>query len=242
MEGRRVQVCYELLLGNGPRRPTNPRIEQGIDATKAGILTTRDRVTGDALPSKPTTHSAREVVEAGLAGAVSIGFVVWDHDPFNRANLPIVNENDGKVSRTRRVAHVDDSSRVEICLTLFSTVFCASSEERQAFLGEGEHSVEVQRQHFGPSLVLKIQPESQSLSKRENSNAGPYGIRVELLSPSCSGVIDQDVESLLLGRNLIHEPLNVGELLHIGCDWDAFSRAEGVEFLGGFFAIFGRSG
>jgi hypothetical protein len=56
-------------------------------------LTTRDGVASDALPSEPTAHSAREVVETGLAGAVGVSFVVRDHDPFNRTNLAMVNEH-----------------------------------------------------------------------------------------------------------------------------------------------------
>ena len=57
------------------------------------VLTTRDGVAGDTLPSEPTAHSAREVMETGLAGAIGVGFMVWDHDSFNRTNLAIVNEH-----------------------------------------------------------------------------------------------------------------------------------------------------
>jgi hypothetical protein len=46
-------------------------------------LTTCDGVAGDALPSEPTAHGAREVMETGLAGAVGVGFMVWDHDSFD---------------------------------------------------------------------------------------------------------------------------------------------------------------
>lgn len=73
------------------------RIQSRMGSKEAGrnqTLTTRDGVAGDALPSEPTAHSAREVVETGLAGAVGVSFVVRDHDPFNRTNLAIVNEHD----------------------------------------------------------------------------------------------------------------------------------------------------
>jgi hypothetical protein len=55
----------------------------------------------------------------------------------------------------RGSAHIDDTSRVEIGFTLFSTLVGGSSKERQALLGEGEHPVKVQRQDFGPSLILR---------------------------------------------------------------------------------------
>jgi len=61
---------------------------------EAKILTTRDGVAGDTLPSKPTAHGAREVMETGFAGAVGVGFMVWDHNSFNRTNLTNVNEHD----------------------------------------------------------------------------------------------------------------------------------------------------
>jgi hypothetical protein len=119
-------------------------------------LTTRDGVASDALPSEPTAHSAREVVETGLAGAVGVSFVVRDHDPFNRTNLAMVNEHNQWPREQRRgSAHIDDTSRVEIGFTLFSTLVGGSSKERQALLGEGEHPVKVQRQDFGPSLILR---------------------------------------------------------------------------------------
>ena len=61
---------------------------------EAEVLTTRDGVAGDTLPSESTAHDAREVVEPGLAGAVGISLMVWDHDSFNRTNLTIMNEHD----------------------------------------------------------------------------------------------------------------------------------------------------
>ena len=54
-----------------------------------------------------------------------------------------------------RSTHIYDTSRVEIGLALFSTLVGGSSKERQAFLGEGEYPVKVQRQDFSPSLVLR---------------------------------------------------------------------------------------
>ena len=69
-------------------------------------------------------------------------------------------------SRGREVAHVDDTSRIDIAFTVFSTVVCSCSKEGQAFLGESEHSVKVQRQDFGPSLVLSTTTGSQSPSKK----------------------------------------------------------------------------
>jgi hypothetical protein len=182
-------------------------------------------------------------MEAGFAGAVGVGFVVRDHDSFNRANLTIVNEhaNSFQTEGERGIAHVDDTSRVEVGFTLFSTLVCGSSKERQAFLGESEHSVKVQRQDFGPSLVLNHNDEN-SITVKENSERGTYGVSVELVSPSGSSVIDQDVKSLLLGRNLGHELVDVREFLHVCNDWDAFSGTESVELFGGFFAVFGRSG
>ena len=85
-----TNFCSGMDLGN-------QRIQSRTGSKEAGrnqILTTRDSVAGDALPSEPTAHSAREVVETGLAGAVGVSFVVWDHDPFNRTNLAIVNERE----------------------------------------------------------------------------------------------------------------------------------------------------
>lgn len=69
------------------------RSSEGTGVGKSDVLTARDGVAGDTLPSKSTAHSAREVVETGFAGAVRVGFVFWDHDSFDRANLTIVNEN-----------------------------------------------------------------------------------------------------------------------------------------------------
>ena len=50
------------------------------------------------------------------------------------------------------------------------------------------------------------------------------------------------MKNLLLGRNFVHELVDVRELLHVGRDWDAFSGTESGELFGGFFAVFGRSG
>ena len=58
------------------------------------VLTTRDGIASDTFPSEPAAHGAREVMETGLAGAVGVGFMVWDRDSFNRTNLTIVNEHD----------------------------------------------------------------------------------------------------------------------------------------------------
>jgi len=58
------------------------------------VLTTRDGIAGDTLPSEPTAHSAREVMETGFASTIGIGFVVRDHNPLNGANLMIVNKHD----------------------------------------------------------------------------------------------------------------------------------------------------
>lgn len=64
-----------------------------MKSVRLEVLTARDGVAGDTLPSEPTAHSARKVVQTGLASAVGVGFVVWDHDSFNRTNLTIVNEH-----------------------------------------------------------------------------------------------------------------------------------------------------
>ena len=82
----------------------------------------------------------------------------------------------------------------------------------------------------------------QSPSGEGRLGRGTHRVIIELVSPSGPGVIDQDMKGLLLGRNLVHELVDVGEVLHVGCDRDAFSRTKGVEFYGGFFAVFGRSG
>jgi len=145
--------------------------------------------------------------------------------------------------KRKEAAHVDDTSRVEIGSTILSSPICGSPKEWQAFLGEGEHSVEVQRQDFGPSLVLntprlKVQPPSREYLNTERT----YGVSVELVSPNGSSVVDEDVKCLFLGRDLAHEPVDLGELLHVGGDWNAFSGTESVELFGGFFAVFGRSG
>ena len=102
--------------------------------------------------------------------------------------------------------------------------------------------MKVQRQDFGPSLVLRSPHRRKSAAVEENLKVGTYGVRVDFVPPSGSSVVDQDVEGLLLGRNLVHEPVNVRELLHVGRDRDAFPGAESVELFGGFFALFGRSG
>ena len=77
------------------------------------------------------------------------------------------------LERDGRVTHVDDASRVDIAFTLFATLICRSSEERQAFLSESEHSVKVQRQDFRPSLVLKIPSKFSRL--QESSDVGRTG-------------------------------------------------------------------
>jgi len=78
------------------------------------------------------------------------------------------------LAREREIAHVDNAGRVEIGLTRFSTLSSGSSKERQAFLGESEHSVQVQRQDFGPSVVLRIPP--QKFNHRQgNLNIGHTG-------------------------------------------------------------------
>jgi len=59
---------------------------------ETGVLTARDSVAGDAFPSEPTAHSAREVMKTGLAGTVCVCFVVRDHDSFDRTNLTIATE------------------------------------------------------------------------------------------------------------------------------------------------------
>ena len=132
------------------------------------VLTTRNGVAGDTLPSEPTAHGAREVVETSLASTVGVGFMAWDHDSFNRTNLMIVNEHLVTSDQGKEIAHIDDTSRVEIRFTLFSTFIGGTSQERQTFLGKSEHSVKVQRQDFGPSLILitppsKIQSPSRKL-------------------------------------------------------------------------------
>jgi len=57
-----------------------------------------------------------------------------------------------------KVAYVDDTSRINVSFAILSTLVCGCSKEGQAFLGESEHSVEVQRQNLGPSLVLSTPP------------------------------------------------------------------------------------
>ena len=91
--------------------------------------------------------------------------------------------------RDREIAHVDDTSRVKIGLTLFSAPISGSSKERQTFLGEGEHSVKVQCQDFGPSVVLGI-PTIKVQSPSRKLDHETYGIIINLVSPSGSGVID----------------------------------------------------
>jgi len=70
-----------------------------------------DGIAGDTIPPEPTAHSAREVMETGLAGAVGVCFVVWDHDSFDRTNI-------------------DDTSRIDIGFAIFSTLVGGSSKER----------------------------------------------------------------------------------------------------------------
>ena len=47
------------------------------------VPTAGDGIAGDTLQPEPTTHCTREMMETGLAGAVGVGLVIWDHDPFN---------------------------------------------------------------------------------------------------------------------------------------------------------------
>jgi hypothetical protein len=63
-----------------------------VGSEEKDVLTARDGVARDTLPSEPTAHNAREVMETGLAGAVRVGFVIWDLDSFDRTNLIITNE------------------------------------------------------------------------------------------------------------------------------------------------------
>jgi hypothetical protein len=71
---------------------------------------------------------------------------------------------------------------------------------------------------------------------------GTNGVRVELVPPSSSSVVDEDVKNLLLGRNLVHKLVDVGEFLHVGRDRGTLPRTESVELFCGFFAFLGRSG
>jgi hypothetical protein len=64
------------------------------------------------------------MMEAGLAGAVGVGFVAWDFKSFDGTN-------------------VNDASRIEIGCTPFATLLGTSPQEGQAFLSEGEYSVKV---------------------------------------------------------------------------------------------------
>ena len=67
----------------------------------------------------------------------------------------------------RGAAHVDDTSRVEVGFTIFSTLVRGCSKEGQAFLGESEHSLKVQGQDFGPGLVLCAATSRFQSSSRE---------------------------------------------------------------------------
>ena len=66
----------------------------------------------------------------------------------------------------KEAAHVDDTSGVEVGFTIFSTRIRGGPKERQAFLGESEHSLKVQRQDLGPSLVL-TNPNPKKLNRRQ---------------------------------------------------------------------------
>ena len=67
----------------------------------------------------------------------------------------------------KEAAHIDDTSRIDVGFTIFPTFVSGCSKEGQAFLGESEHSLKVQRQDFGPSLILSvIAGKFQSLSRR----------------------------------------------------------------------------
>ena len=65
-------------------------------------------------------------METGLAGTVSVRFVIWDRYSFNRANLTNVNELE---TEKWRIAYIDDTSGVEIGFTLFSPLICGSPKE-----------------------------------------------------------------------------------------------------------------
>ena len=65
-------------------------------------------------------------METGLAGTVSVRFVIWDRYSFNRANLTNVNESE---TEKGRFAYIDDASRVEIGFTLFPPLICGSPKE-----------------------------------------------------------------------------------------------------------------
>lgn len=80
----RFQLATNFCSGTDLKKR---RIQRQVGGKEIEILTTRDGVTGDALPSESTAHSAREVVETSLAGTVGIGFVVQYPDSFNRTNL-----------------------------------------------------------------------------------------------------------------------------------------------------------
>jgi hypothetical protein len=66
------------------------------------------------------------LMETGLAGTVSIRFVIWDRYPFNRANLTNVNESE---TEKGRISYIDNASGVKIGFTLFSTPICGSPKE-----------------------------------------------------------------------------------------------------------------
>lgn len=91
------------------------------------------------------------------------------------------------LQRVREIARIDDTSRADIDFTsLLSSL--ATVRERRKYFWVSEHAVKVQRRGFSPSVVLSNQPV-------------PRG---------SSSVINQDVKSPALGRNLVHELVSAG--------------------------------
>lgn len=57
----------------------------------------------------------------------------------------------------RTESYIDDARWTLVGWTIHATLFSRAFEEREAFLGEGEHSLEVQGEYLGPRVILSTQ-------------------------------------------------------------------------------------
>ena len=147
--------------------------------------------------------------------------------------------------RERDSAHVNDTCWVPVHVSVHAALLSSCPQKGQTLLREGEHPLEVEREELRPCRVLNAQsafrmpPILAALSCVEHRYT--YRVVFNTVSPGRARIVHKDVEDLLLRAELLHEPVDLLELLHVRRDGYAFPGPERVQLLLRRRAVLGRA-